>query len=109
MGLARRTFASHQACTLSSGDCAMASIKACVAGGFIAGTLSVQALPAPLSPIPKGDIAIDLQTVASGLGAPDYAISPPGDPSRLFVLDQKGLVRVIQNGNLLSTPALDLQ
>ncbi len=59
--------------------------------------------------IPTGTISIDLQTVATGLGAPDYAISEPGDPSRLFVVDQNGLVRVIQNGSLLPTPALDLR
>ncbi len=62
-----------------------------------------------LPPIPTGNIAINLRTVATGLGAPDYAISAPGDPSRLFVVDQNGLVRVIQNGSLLSTPALDLR
>jgi glucose/arabinose dehydrogenase len=64
---------------------------------------------APLSPIPKGDITIHLQTIATGLSAPDYAISEPGDASRLFVVEQNGLLRVIQNGSLLPTPALDLQ
>jgi glucose/arabinose dehydrogenase len=62
-----------------------------------------------LPAIPQGTIAINLQPLATGLGAPNYAISEPGDPSRLFVLDQKGLVDVIQNGNLLATPALDIQ
>ncbi len=63
----------------------------------------------PLPDIQKGAIAIVLQPVATGLGAPDYAISPPGDASRLFVLEQKGLVLVIQNGGLVGTPALDIQ
>ena len=62
-----------------------------------------------LPSIPKGTIAVNLQTVASGLAAPDYAISAPGDSSRLFVLEQKGQVLVVQNGNLLATPALDIQ
>jgi glucose/arabinose dehydrogenase len=62
----------------------------------------------PLTPIPKGDIAINLTPVATGLGAPLYGINPPGDTSRLFVLDQGGQVRVIQNGALLPTPALDI-
>jgi glucose/arabinose dehydrogenase len=87
----------------------MTTITACSAIGLTAVILSSQAFAAPLTPIPKGDIAVDLHAIASGLGAPDYAIGPPGDPSRLFVLDQKGLVRVIENGNLLSTPALDVQ
>ena len=38
----------------------------------------VRALPF-LPAIPKGDIAIQLNPVATGLGAPDYGTSPPGD------------------------------
>src|SRR4249919_1040314 len=63
----------------------------------------------PLSHIPLGDISIQLTTVASGLAAPDYGISAPGDTNRLFVVEQNGLLRVIQGGLLLSTPALDIQ
>ena len=59
--------------------------------------------------IPKGTIAINLNPVATGLAAPDYAINAPGDNSRLFVVEQNGLLRIIQNGSLLPTPALDLQ
>jgi glucose/arabinose dehydrogenase len=66
------------------------------------------ALAAPLTPIPKGTISIGLLPIATGLGAPDYGISPPNDPSRLFVLEQKGTIRVIQYGTMLPTPALDL-
>lgn len=68
----------------------------------------VRALPF-LPAIAKGNIAIQLQPVATGLGAPDYGISPPGDTSRLFVLEQKGLMRIIQNGSLLPGNALDIQ
>ena len=59
--------------------------------------------------IPRGDIAILLQTVATGLAAPDYAISAPGDPSRLYVVEQNGLLRVIQNGSLLPGSVLDIR
>ncbi|HXG08561.1 MAG TPA: PQQ-dependent sugar dehydrogenase [Gemmataceae bacterium] len=73
----------------------------------------VLAAPAPadhiLPPIQRGNIAIGLQPIATGLAAPLYAISPPGDASRLFVLEQNGLILVIQNGSLLPTPALDLR
>jgi autotransporter-associated beta strand protein len=79
-------------------------------------TLTVLILAAPadaqqdvLPNIPSGTISISLQTIATGLGAPDYAISEPGDTNRLFVVDQNGLIRVIQNGSLLPTPALDLR
>jgi len=58
--------------------------------------------------ITNGEIAIVLQPVAIGLAAPDYAISPPGDSNRLFVVEQNGLLRIIQNGTLLPGAALDL-
>jgi glucose/arabinose dehydrogenase len=62
-----------------------------------------------LPSIPKGDIAIQLTPIATGMAAPLYGINPPGDASRLFVLEQNGLVRIIQNGTLLPGSALDLQ
>ena len=62
-----------------------------------------------LPSIPKGTISINLVPIATGLAAPDYAIGAPGDASRLFVLEQKGQVLVIQNGSLLPTPALNIQ
>lgn len=59
--------------------------------------------------IQRGDIGLRLAPVAVGLGAPDYAISPPGDLERLFVVEQKGTLLILQNGSLLPTPALDIQ
>jgi glucose/arabinose dehydrogenase/plastocyanin len=62
-----------------------------------------------LPPIPTSTVAISLLPVATGMAAPDYGISPPGDKTRLFVLEQNGLIRVFENGVLLPTPALDIQ
>ena len=75
-------------------------------GGLV---LSAAQATTVLPAIGFGDISVQLQTVASGLGGPDYAISVPGDASRLFVVDQNGLLRVLQNGSLLATPALDIR
>jgi glucose/arabinose dehydrogenase len=87
------------------------STRASLAAGFalIVSAGAVQAQQDVLPPIPRGDIAIHLDPVATGLGAPLYGTSVPGDPTRLFVLDQKGLVRVMQNGVMLPNPALDMQ
>jgi glucose/arabinose dehydrogenase len=63
----------------------------------------------PLSPIPKGTIAVELSPIVTGLGAPDYGTIVPGDTTRLFVLEQKGLILLIENGALLPSPALDMQ
>lgn len=62
-----------------------------------------------LPAIEHGDIAIRLDPIVTGMGAPDYAISPPGDMERLFVVEQKGLLQIVANGSLLPTPALDMQ
>ena len=62
-----------------------------------------------LPAITNGDIAIFLQPIATGMAAPLYGISAPGDTNRLFVLDQIGLIRIIENGILLPGSALDIQ
>ena len=83
-----------------------ASALALVLGGaLMPAAQATTVLPA----ITFGDVAVQLQAVATGLAAPDYAISAPGDTNRLFVVEQNGLLRVIQNGNLMATPALDIR
>jgi hypothetical protein len=43
------------------------------------------------------------------MAAPDYGISPPADMSRLFIVEQNGLLRLIKNGQLQPGAALDIQ
>ena len=62
-----------------------------------------------LPALTNGPSNILLQPVATNLAAPDYGISPPGDTNRLFVVDQNGMLWIIQNGTLLPTPALNIQ
>ncbi|MGZ5543980.1 MAG: PQQ-dependent sugar dehydrogenase, partial [Limisphaerales bacterium] len=59
--------------------------------------------------VTNGAFSLFLIPVATNLSAPLYGISPPGDTRRLFVLEQNGLIRVIEDGVLSPTPALDLQ
>jgi len=79
-----------------------------LAAAFVALTLVARVEAAPLTPIPKGTIALQLNTIASGMGAPLYGTNAPGDTNRLFVLEQGGQVRIIQNGALLPGNALDI-
>ena len=58
-------------------------------------------------PPPTGD-TLQLIAVATGLSAPVYLSAPPGDVNRMFVVEQAGRIRVIQNGQLLPTPFLDI-
>ncbi len=58
--------------------------------------------------IPTGSITISLDEVATGLTSP-VMLTHAGDGSgRLFVVDQAGQIRIIENGTLLPTPFLDL-
>ncbi len=50
-----------------------------------------------------------LQLVTNALSAPVFATSPPGDSTRLFVVEQGGLVVVLRRDTLLPTPFLDLR
>ena len=83
----------------------------CVAAALAAVGLPSRALAQAdvLPPIPRGNIAVHLAPVATGMGAPDYAISAPGEPNRLYVVEQKGILQVIENGRLSPTPILDIQ
>ncbi|HYJ78480.1 MAG TPA: PQQ-dependent sugar dehydrogenase [Longimicrobiaceae bacterium] len=58
-------------------------------------------------PPPPPVLALRLVEVASGLTSPLYLTAPPGD-ARLFVVEQAGRIRVVENGQLLATPFLDL-
>jgi hypothetical protein len=60
----------------------------------------------PPDPPPAGG-GIRLQEVASGLQSPTFATAPAGD-ARLFVVEQPGRIRVVENGSLLPTPFLDI-
>ncbi|MFN8597657.1 MAG: PQQ-dependent sugar dehydrogenase [Anaerolineae bacterium] len=53
------------------------------------------------------DVAeLALQPIASGLTRPDY-LTHAGD-ARLFVIEQPGRIRIIENGQLLDRPFIDL-
>jgi glucose/arabinose dehydrogenase len=75
------------------------------------GDFNVLGLPLA-DPIPetidKGNISIELETVASGLAAPVGLKPAPDGTGRLFVVDQPGVIYVIQDGQLLPAPFLDL-
>jgi glucose/arabinose dehydrogenase len=53
--------------------------------------------------------ALEAVLVANGFSNPLYAVSPPGDTARLFVVEQNsGLIKIIKNGSTLGTPFLDV-
>ena len=57
---------------------------------------------------PPSPIAISLQVVASGLAAPLDLEQPNDGSNRLFVVEQGGTIKILQNGTLLPQPFLDI-
>jgi glucose/arabinose dehydrogenase len=80
--------------------------------GGVEGTIA-----GPTSPTPTGGTAtgggpetlrIRLKAVVTGLDAPVAMASTPSQPSRLYVVEQAGVIRIIENGRLLPEPFLDV-
>ena len=80
--------------------CALAAL-------LVPASLALAQGPIP-TPIPKGDVRIGLQPVATGLTAPIDARSAPGEANRLYITDQIGRVHVVENGVLQSAPFIDV-
>jgi cysteine-rich repeat protein len=57
---------------------------------------------------PVSGLALSAVRVASGLQQPLYATAPPGDLARLFIVEQRGRIRVLKDGALLAAPFLDI-
>ncbi|HEY7683892.1 MAG TPA: PQQ-dependent sugar dehydrogenase [Gemmatimonadales bacterium] len=55
---------------------------------------------------PAVNLALD--TVADGLNSPVFLTTAPGDPTRLFIVEKSGTIRIVENGSLLATPFLDI-
>lgn len=49
-----------------------------------------------------------LAEVVSGLDFPLYLTAPPGDLSRLFIVQKGGVIRIVKDGTLLPVPFLDI-
>lgn len=59
-------------------------------------------------PPPPGSDSLTLVPVAQSLTNPVYVAAPAGDVNRLFIVEQPGRIRIVQNGTLLATPFLDI-
>src|SRR4029078_13610772 len=69
------------------------------------------AAPAAVTPTAfvPGNIHLSFARVAHGLSQPVFATTALADSSRLFVVEQSGLSRLIRKGVLQSAPFLDLR
>ena len=55
-----------------------------------------------------GPPSIVYTLVTNAVSGPVHVTQAPGDPSRLFIVEQGGRIRVVENGTLLTTPFLDI-
>ena len=60
-----------------------------------------------LGAVPGTQAAVSTQRVASGLALPVFVTAPSGD-ARLFIVEQGGTIRILENGSVLGTPFLDV-
>ena len=80
----------------------------------LAGVLSALTLltctstPTAIELPPEGSGTVHLIAVASSYTNPLYVTAPPGDTARLFVVEQAGTIRVVQHGQLIATPFMDI-
>lgn len=62
---------------------------------------------APAGPDP-GEAQVGLEEVASGLSFPLLVTAPLTDQDRLFIVEKRGVIRLLKNGLLLPAPFLDI-
>jgi len=55
----------------------------------------------------RNKVTLGVEQVASGLDQPVYLTAPANDP-RLFIVEQPGRIRIVENGRLLDKPFLDI-
>jgi glucose/arabinose dehydrogenase len=89
---------------------AAATLAACGGGGSDGakadGVTGGDAAAAPAQQAATGGVR--LARVRGGLGDALFITSAPGQPGRLFVVQQSGTIRILQNGKLLGRPFLDV-
>src|SRR5690349_9646269 len=52
--------------------------------------------------------ALDLEPIAAGFSQPTGIVDPGDGSGRLFVLERHGRIRIVQDGDLLAEPFLDI-
>ena len=90
--------------------CAVAFLAAgCFSSGEDSGATQthLESQPQPTQTTGGGE-GTGFKEVAGGLDSPLGIASTPSEPDRLYIVEQTGLVRVVENGNLLPDPFLDV-
>lgn len=76
--------------------------------GRVAVLLFVLGLSTSIGTRAEGGTPLATVRVAWGLSNPVYVTHAPNDYERLFILEQRGRIRILKNGAVLPTPFLDI-
>ena len=83
--------------------------KLALAGSLCAlALLTCSTMPTAIPVPPEGLGSLHLLPVAGSYSNPLYLTAPVGDTARLFVVEQAGTIRIVQHGQALATPFLDI-
>ena len=69
---------------------------------------SLAILALECAPVRAGGTPLTTVQIATGLQRPIGLTAPVGDTERVFVIEKRGRIRVIENGVLLATPFMDI-
>ena len=88
----------------------MLAVAACGGGSgeAQADTTAAADTAAPAPALEAATAGVRLARVRGGLGDALFITGAPGQPGRLFVVQQGGRIRILQNGRLLGRPFLDV-
>jgi glucose/arabinose dehydrogenase len=77
--------------------------------GCLSGCSPIESDQGSQQPLPPSN-DLQLQTISISFSSPVFMTAPPGDSTRLFVVEQGGLIRIINltNNSLLATPFLNI-
>ena len=92
--------------------CALALVAAACSSGETSSQTQAPTEPQTTEPQAtetSGGGGIELRLVADGLDSPLGIASTPSEPDRLYIVEQPGLVRVVEDGKLLPQPFLDVE
>jgi glucose/arabinose dehydrogenase len=82
--------------------------SATVAAANPPGRASAPPRNAQIPPFDPNTFTLGLEPVASGLREPDYVTSANDGSGRLFVVERRGTIHIIQNGAVVPDPFLDV-
>ena len=76
--------------------------------GFLVMAWSLRISSAQIPDVPTGTISVEVQAIATGLTSPVELVPVNDGSNRLFIVEQAGQIKILQNGQVNATPFLDI-